>query len=615
MRAHAFGRVSLPAKRRTVIGCLSVALVRCRARDRYEARSATDQLAEEAPRAPRSGARLSRSDEIRVLEALDAIVASGALGGGEPLPALLRYLVTEELAGRGERIKAFAIATEVLGRGPDFDPQLDSIARTAMTRLRKALGHLAVSNIDAGSVSITIPKGSYRPRIELSAPEETAANPEDSKAVLPAEALPQPRRWLWAGIVLAMLAAAGLALLALPVWQDAAQRPATLPPLILIEGRPEALDGEAALGPALRAELAAELARQQWLTVVIAEPPPTTDTTLTAIARQRQIFVLNVQTIAGDDGVRNRVFLKRWPERSILWSNAYVFADLAKVRSVVMRDIAGIIARDLTSPGGGIMLTEPALRDDDHRAETQFSCLLAMRHHWRSYDEDAGREAERCLKEAIIDNPAFAAGRGALAFYMIERGRNLGGEARAAQLAAAEALIARSSGGNPMLDSARMALAACKADMAGVRRVAHELATAHPNNPDVPSDAGSKLGMVAGDWAQATVLEARAMALNPQPDPWYPLASLTHHLIKGEPGQAMGLLERTEQRAFVAGQIARLGIGAALQDGLLLADAHKRLGDLGLPGGDDRLPVVERQCWSDETKGFYRKGIPAAIPQ
>ena len=124
----------------------------------------TTSFAEEAPREPGRSARLSRSDDIAVLEALDAIIASGALGGGERLPALLRYLllrylVTEELAGRGERIKAFAIATEVLGRGADFDPQLDSIARTEMARLRKVLDHVTASNSDAGQVRITIPKG------------------------------------------------------------------------------------------------------------------------------------------------------------------------------------------------------------------------------------------------------------------------------------------------------------------------------------------------------------------------------------------------------------------------------------------------------------------------
>jgi hypothetical protein len=38
------------------------------------------------------------------------------------------------------------------------------------------------------------------------------------------------------------------------------------------------------------------------------------------------------------------------------------------------------------------------------------------------------------------------------------------------------------------------------------------------------------------------------------------------------------------------------------QDGLLLADAHKRLGDLGLHGRDDLLAMVERQCWNEDTK-------------
>jgi adenylate cyclase len=177
-------------------------------------------FAEEAPREPGRSARLSRSDDIAVLEALDAIIASGALGGGERLPALLRYLVTEEPAGRGERIKAFAIATEVLGRGADFDPQLDSIARTEMARLRKAFDHVTAPNSDDGQVRITIPKGSYRPRIDLSAPEEPEADPENGSAIPLAETARPPRRWLWADIVLAMLPATGLALLALPVWQD-----------------------------------------------------------------------------------------------------------------------------------------------------------------------------------------------------------------------------------------------------------------------------------------------------------------------------------------------------------------------------------------------------------
>ena len=64
----------------------------------------------------------------------------------------------------------------------------------------------------------------------------------------------------------------------------------------------------------------------------------------------------------------------------------------------------------------------------------------------------------------------------------------------------------------------------------------------------------------------------------------------------------MSLLEWTRQRAFVVGQIARPSIGAALRDGLLLADAHKHLGELDLHGRDDLRAKVERQYWNEDIK-------------
>lgn len=121
----------------------------------------------------KSGRGYSREDEIRVLEALDQIVASGVLGGGERMPAMLRYRVREELAGRGDRIKSFSIATDVLGRDHSFDPQSDSIARAEMTRLRKAVEHYNATVGPGQLVRFTIPKGSYRPVIsgtDLAAP-------------------------------------------------------------------------------------------------------------------------------------------------------------------------------------------------------------------------------------------------------------------------------------------------------------------------------------------------------------------------------------------------------------------------------------------------------------
>ena len=45
-------------------------------------------------------------------------------------PCLLRFVVEESLAGRADRIKAYTIATSVLGRDEAFDPQSDPIVRS-----------------------------------------------------------------------------------------------------------------------------------------------------------------------------------------------------------------------------------------------------------------------------------------------------------------------------------------------------------------------------------------------------------------------------------------------------------------------------------------------------
>ena len=60
---------------------------------------------------------------------LARILASGAFDASDRNRSFLRHVVEETLAGRGERIKAYAIATTVFGRGTDFDPQVDSIVR------------------------------------------------------------------------------------------------------------------------------------------------------------------------------------------------------------------------------------------------------------------------------------------------------------------------------------------------------------------------------------------------------------------------------------------------------------------------------------------------------
>lgn len=200
----------------------------------------------------------SRERDIRILEAVDRITSSGVLGAGDRMPALLAYLVREELAGRGERIKSFSIATEVLGRGQDFDPQSDSIARAEMTRLRKAVAHYNATLGANSAVTISIPKGSYRPTIVFAKPAEWVPLPSPE----PVEAKSQiaHRVWIVAIGLVCMLGLAGVALFGdarVPGWRAAPAQP--LPPLLVMQP-PLALPSDrlTLLNDGLQDEIAAE---------------------------------------------------------------------------------------------------------------------------------------------------------------------------------------------------------------------------------------------------------------------------------------------------------------------------------------------------------------------
>ena len=55
------------------------------------------------------------------------------------LTSFLRFVVESTLAGQGERLKGYTIGVEALGRGENFDPQIDPIVRVEAIRLRAAL--------------------------------------------------------------------------------------------------------------------------------------------------------------------------------------------------------------------------------------------------------------------------------------------------------------------------------------------------------------------------------------------------------------------------------------------------------------------------------------------
>jgi adenylate cyclase len=101
------------------------------------------------------------ADTIR--EEVARIVASSEFDASERNRRFLTFAVEEVLAGRGDRIKAYTVATTVFGRSVDFDPQVDSIVRIEAGRLRRSLERYYLTAGTRDRIRIIIPKGSYVP--------------------------------------------------------------------------------------------------------------------------------------------------------------------------------------------------------------------------------------------------------------------------------------------------------------------------------------------------------------------------------------------------------------------------------------------------------------------
>ena len=94
---------------------------------------------------------------------LSRILASPHFDASERNRHFLTHVVEETLAGRTDRIKAYTIATEVFGRDPKFDPQLDSIVRIEAGRLRRSLERYYLTDGRTSPLRIDIPRGGYAP--------------------------------------------------------------------------------------------------------------------------------------------------------------------------------------------------------------------------------------------------------------------------------------------------------------------------------------------------------------------------------------------------------------------------------------------------------------------
>ena len=97
------------------------------------------------------------------LAQLDRILHGRALHGSDSLKAFLRFVVDKSMENQEGQLKEYVIATEVFGRGSDFDSRVDSVVRVQAGRLRTKLHEYYETEGKDDGVLILLPKGQYTP--------------------------------------------------------------------------------------------------------------------------------------------------------------------------------------------------------------------------------------------------------------------------------------------------------------------------------------------------------------------------------------------------------------------------------------------------------------------
>ena len=126
-----------------------------------------------------------------VLAELAQILSSRTFQGAQRPSNFLKYVVEHTLAGRGEQIKEYCIATDVFGRKESFDPRLDPVVRVEATKLRSRLAGYYRTEGQQDRIRIELPKRGYAPTFRDQAPPEPV---EESRSPLqtPSEVSAQP---------------------------------------------------------------------------------------------------------------------------------------------------------------------------------------------------------------------------------------------------------------------------------------------------------------------------------------------------------------------------------------------------------------------------------------
>ncbi|WP_237216558.1 hypothetical protein [Falsiroseomonas oryziterrae] len=477
------------------------------------------------------------TSEIR--EELERILASGEFDASDRNRKFLSYVVDEALGGRGERIKAYTIATTVFGRSTDFDPQVDSIVRIEAGRLRRALERYYLTAGRADGVRITIPRGGYVPVFERQ------DGTRRDGPMRPAAANDPPSR-------------TGRVILVQPFEEEGDH-----------SSYPNFSRG-------LTRQVIVGLTRFTDLFVFGAETAFSRDATPASLSAGEPLGVdllLTGGTALSGGRFTLEVLLSDARTGRYVWGETFERlldpAEITRVRD----EVANSVVRSLAQPYG-VIYSQHAREVEGKPPESlsSYDSVIRFYQYWRTYDRSLIASIRDGLEQAIRRDPDYAEAFACLALVHVDWVRfGHGGPGTTAEtLGRARDLALRAVELAPGCSRGHHALALAywfggdvAAGFAGLRTGL----SLNPNDTEIMSDLGVRHA-VRMEWDEALPLLRESYARNPAQPGNYRIGLALYHYMHGRYHDALVEMRRMTVAnvipAFVvvASAAARLGLAA-----------------------------------------------------
>jgi adenylate cyclase len=451
---------------------------------------------------PSSDTNPSPTEEA-IRQQLAKILASPQFVNSPNLQNFLRFIVGKTLAGESADIKGYTVATQVLGRKADFDPNLDPIVRIQAGRLRRALEQYYGVQGKSDAVVIDVAKGSYVPVFRAVARQEGAG------VVIPG-VRQEP-------------------ILALPSGPSVA----VMPLLNLTGDRQQEYFTEG-----LAEELTSELARYQELRVIAYQStrrwkgkkidPRAAGQDLGvrflvggSIRKDAKTVKLDLHLVDSQNGQR-------------VWGEQYC----RELKADSLITLQEEIARQVVARLGGLYgiipqtLSRESRRKSPESLET-YEAFLRFYHHVTILSPQTFVETLKVLEQAVTREPESGFAWSLLAF--------LYGQSYALQLAPMEspleqALVTAQKGAalEPENQITRAALAQVYFFRNERELFLPEAETALALNPNAPAIIGFLGWLLAlyGEWEEGQAILEKGIKLNPHYPGWFHLAPFFYYFLQ-----------------------------------------------------------------------------------